>query len=253
MKLRKSKAVKGRMEILMKTAIVTGASSGIGTFIVKNLIEEGYRVYGFGRHFNDVNDMEEFITIELDLKYTDRLVNEIKKIRKNENISLLINNAGAGYFALHEEINIDKIHEMVCINLEIPMILTQLLLRDIKKNRGTIINISSVTAKKSNTYGCAYGATKAGLSSFASSLFDETRKYGVKVVTIHPDMTKTNLYRNADFDVGDTDDTYLNPKEVADAVKWVLNQREGMVITDITLKPQYHRLSRKSQKDKNKI
>lgn len=236
----------------MKTAIVTGASSGIGTFIVKNLIEEGYRVYGFGRNFNDVNYMEEFITIELDLKYTDRLVNEIKKIRKNENISLLINNAGAGYFALHEELNTDKIHEMVCINLEIPMILTQLLLRDIKRNRGTIINISSVTAKKSNPHGCAYGATKAGLSSFASSLFDETRKYGVKVVTIHPDMTKTNLYRNADFDVGDTDDTYLNPKDVADAVKWVLNQREGMVITDITLKPQYHRLSRKSIKDKNK-
>lgn len=236
----------------MKTAIVTGASSGIGAFIAKNLIEEGYRVYGFGRHFNNVNDMEEFITIELDLKYTDRLVNEIKKIRKNENISLLINNAGAGYFALHEELNTDKIHEMVCINLEIPMILTQLLLRDIKRNRGTIINISSVTAKKSNTHGCAYGATKAGLSSFASSLFDETRKYGVKVVTIHPDMTKTNLYRNADFDVGDTDDTYLNPKEVADAVKWVLNQREGMVITDITLKPQCHRISRKSIKDKNK-
>lgn len=234
----------------MKTAIVTGASSGIGKAITKNLIKEGYRVYGFGRHFDDVDETDEFIKIEFDLKDTKRLVNEIKNIRQKEDISLLVNNAGAGYFALHEELNADKIHEMVCINLEVPMIITQMLLRDIKRNKGTIVNISSITAKKTNPHGCAYGATKAGLSSFTASLFDETRKYGVRVVTIHPDMTKTNLYRNADFNVGNTEDTYLNPNEVADAVSFVLNQREGMVISDITLKPQYHRLTKSSRNKK---
>ena len=53
------------------------------------------------------------------------------------------------------------------------MIITNLLLRDLKKNKGTIINISSITAEKTNPHGCAYGATKAGLTSFSHSLFEE--------------------------------------------------------------------------------
>lgn len=228
----------------MEAAIVTGASSGIGRSIAESLIEEGYRVYGFGRCFDGVTVSDKLIKIELDLMDIGKLTDEIVKIKRNEDVSLLVNNAGIGYFAPHEELSASKIHEMVCINLEVPLVLTQMLLRDIKRNSGTIINISSVTAKKTNTHGCAYGATKAGLSSFAASLFDETRKHGVRVVAIHPDMAKTDFYRNADFNVGDTDDTYLSPEEVADTVIWALNRRRGMAVTDITLKPQYHRLSR---------
>lgn len=125
------------------------------------------------------------------------------------------------------------------------MILTCQLLRTLKKNRGYIINISSVTANASNPHGCAYGATKAGLSSFSRSLFDEARKYGVRVVTISPDMTQTNLYRNADFKEGEELESYLLPEEVACAVEYVLTQRDGLVISDITLKPQLHRIARK--------
>lgn len=228
----------------MKTAILTGASSGIGKAVTEVLIESGYKVYGFGRDFNNAADTDMLKIRQFDLTDTCSLVKEIKDIKKTESISFLINNAGVGYFALHEELNPSKIHEMVTVNLEVPMLLSQLLLRDIKKNKGSIINISSVTAKKSNPHGCAYGATKAGLSNFSESLFDEARKYGVKVAAIHPDMTKTNLYRNADFDIGDTMDSYLEPEEVAEAVKWIINHREGLAVTDITIKPQYHRLSK---------
>lgn len=228
----------------MKTAILTGASSGIGNAVTEVLIESGYKVYGFGRDFNNASGTDMLKIRQFDLTDTNRLVKEIKDIKKAESISLLINNAGVGYFALHEELNPSKIHEMVTVNMEVPMLLSQLLLRDIKKNKGSIINISSVTAKKSNPHGCAYGATKAGLSNFSESLFDEARKYGVKVAAIHPDMTKTNLYRNADFDIGDTMDSYLEPEEVAEAVKWIINHREGLAVTDITIKPQYHRLSK---------
>lgn len=125
------------------------------------------------------------------------------------------------------------------------MILTCQLLRELKKNKGYIINISSVTANASNPHGCAYGATKAGLSSFSHSLFDEARKYGVKVATISPDMTKTNLYRNANFREGDEAESYLLPEEIAKAVEYVLSQRDGLVVSDITLKPQLHRITRK--------
>lgn len=105
------------------------------------------------------------------------------------------------------------------------MIITNLLLRDLKKNKGTIINISSITAGKANPHGCAYGATKAGLTSFSHSLFEEARKYGVRVVNLEPDMTDTKLYRNADFTVDENEAARLQPVEVADAVIYVLEQR----------------------------
>ena len=158
---------------------------------------------------------------------------------------ILVNNAGVGYYGLHEELSPAKIKELVRTNLEVPMILSQQLLRNFKKHAGTIINISSVTAVGSNPHGCAYGATKAGLTSFSHSLFDEARKYGVKVVTIAPDMTKTDLYRNADFREGDEEESFLLPEEVADAVEFIVTRRDGMVVTDITLKPQLHRIKKK--------
>lgn len=225
-------------------AIVTGASSGIGRAIAKVLCESGYEVYGFGRDF-DKNPSEQFHQIVLDLMETSKLELAVKEILAKGNLKVLVNNAGVGYYGLHEELNAKKIQEMVRVNLEVPMILSALTLRELKKNAGYVINIASVTADKTNPHGCAYGATKAGLDSFSHSLFDEARKYGVKSVVIKPDMTATNLYRNADFEAEDDVMCCLQPDEVAAAVELVLNAREGMVLSDITLKPQYHRLHRK--------
>ena len=240
------------MEISMcknaKAAIVTGASSGIGWAVSRTLCEMGYQVFGIGRDFSahaGEEGIEHFHPIVCDLLNTEQLIAQIKEIRAGSRVEILINNAGIGYYGLHEELNLYKIQKMVRTNLEVPMILTNLLLRDLKKNEGNIINISSVTAQKSNPHGCAYGATKAGLSSFSQSLFDEARKYGVRVTAIQPDMTKTNLYRHADFKEADAPDTYLAPEEVAEAVRFILSRRKGSNITELTLTPQKHRIARK--------
>ena len=255
---------------MKKTAIVTGASSGIGSRISRVLVEMGYEVYGFGREFPEKEseqirtklDPAELIGTEngtdkqnqengmlhrivCDLLDTQELERQIKEIRRQSEVSLLVNNAGVGYYGLHEELNVQKIQKLVRTNLEVPMVLTNLLLRDLKKYSGTVINISSVTAQLSNPHGCAYGATKAGLSSFSRSLFDEVRKYGVRVVTIQPDMTKTDLYRNADFAQGEEEDSYLLPEEIAETVRDILQMRKGVVVTEITLRPQLHRIRRK--------
>ncbi|MBD5393116.1 MAG: SDR family oxidoreductase [Lachnospiraceae bacterium] len=226
-------------------AIVTGASSGIGLEISRVLLRLGYEVFGIGRNFVIESEEERFHKIVCDVLDTEKLCDIVKKIAAQNRVLVLVNNAGTAYYGLHEELNAKKIQQMVRTNLEVPMILTCRLLRELKKNRGYVINISSVTANGTNPHGCAYGATKAGLSSFSHSLFDEARKYGVKVVTISPDMTKTSLYRNADFWEGDEEGSYLMPEEVAGAVEYVLSQREGLIISDITLKPQIHRIKRK--------
>lgn len=230
-----------------KAAIVTGASSGIGYEVSRKLCTLGYEVYGIGREFGKVSleDMEHFHAIVCDMLDTQKLCACVRQIAAQNQIQVLVNNAGVGYYGLHEELSPLKIKELVRINLEAPMILTQQLLRHLKKNAGYVINISSVTAGKSNPHGCAYGATKAGLASFSRSLFDETRKYGVKVATVFPDMTQTNLYRNADFREGEEPESYLLPEEVAEAVELILSRREGMVVTDIGLRPQLHRIQKK--------
>lgn len=230
-----------------EAAIVTGASSGIGAAIAGRLCGLGYEVFGFGRDFEkeELVQSDRFHPVVCDLLDTERLCGSVKEIASQHQVRILVNNAGVGYYGLHEELSPAKIKELVRTNLEVPMILSQQLLRNFKKHAGTIINISSVTAVGSNPHGCAYGATKAGLTSFSHSLFDEARKYGVKVVTIAPDMTKTDLYRNADFREGDEEESFLLPEEVADAVEFIVTRRDGMVVTDITLKPQLHRIKKK--------
>ena len=241
------------------TAIVTGASSGIGRAISEKLGVLGYEVFGIGRRFDteedrDIagvlqceNDLKNaiFHPIICDLTDTDKLCAIVKQVTSEHTVKVLVNNAGAAYYGLHEELNPKKIQEMVRVNLEAPLILTQQLLRTLKKNGGYIINISSVTAKQPSPHRCAYAATKAGLASFSSSLFDEARKYGVKVTAVYPDMTETNLYRNADFTVGEEKESYLTPEEVAEAVEYVLTQREGIVIPELVLRPQFHRIRKK--------
>lgn len=183
----------------------------------------------------------------LDTKKLPGVVAALQKEWKQEKrtLALLVNNAGTAYYGLHEEIRADGIFEMVRVNLEVPMLLTQQLLRTLKQNHGAIINISSVTAIGSNPHGVAYGATKAGLLSFSRSLFDEARKYGVCVTAILPDMTDTQLYRHADFEADPAMDAHLEPADVADAVEYALSTRAGTCVPEIILRPQLHRIRKK--------
>ena len=233
-----------------KIAIVTGASSGIGKSISGRLMKMGYEVYGIGRDFgSDTCASEDFHPIVCDLRNTDKLLEIVRNIMKeaDRQLSLLVNNAGVAYYGLHEELNPEKISEMVRVNLEVPMILTQQLLRILKENKGNIINISSVTAISSNPHGVAYGATKAGLMNFSRSLFDEARKYGIGVTAILPDMTDTALYRNADFEADEHHEAHLEPEDVADAVEYALSVREGTCVPEIVLRPQIHRIKKKNK------
>lgn len=233
---------------MSKSAIVTGASSGIGLAICETLLQMDYEVYGIGRDFkaaDRVTASSDFHVVELDLLDTAKLETEIRAIAKGKDIHLLINCAGVGFYGLHEEIASSDLSAMVRTNLEVPIVLTNLLLRKLKETQGTIINIASITAIESNPHGAAYGATKAGLLSFSRSLFDEARKYGVKVTTILPDMTDTNLYRNADFEASKEVSARLLPQDVSDAVKYILTADPHMVITEFTLRPQLHRIEKK--------
>ncbi len=244
-----------------RVALVTGASSGIGREIAGLLIENGIDVYGVGRTFAAEDFAEggfykkgsgRFTPLTADLSEfygAKKLAEELREIlrRKKETLNFLVNCAGIAYYGLHENLDAVKIHEMVSVNVEAPMVLANEFLRELRENRGTVVNISSVTAKsQANTHGCAYGATKAALTSFGNSLFEEVRKHGVRVCNIHPDLTETNLYRNADFTVSGEAVSCLFAREVAEAVLCCIEAREGLVVTDITVRPSINKIVKKN-------
>ncbi|MDO4690103.1 MAG: SDR family NAD(P)-dependent oxidoreductase [Fusobacterium sp.] len=229
----------------MKIALVTGATSGIGYEITKKLLNMNFKVYGLGRNFDKIKiDDVNFFKIKCDLSKLDSLEKTLHSLKKM-NFNLIVHSAGLAYFSLHEEMNISKIKNMVSVNLQAPLIITQYFLRTLKVNRGTIINISSVTAKKESPYAAAYSATKAGLSHFGRSLFEEVRKYGVKVITLHLDMTKTNFYKNSFFECHEDENSYIKTSDVSKTLEFILNQDSNIVINELIIKPQRHIIKRK--------
>ncbi|OUM88648.1 MAG: 3-oxoacyl-ACP reductase [Bacillus thermozeamaize] len=232
-----------------KAALVTGASSGIGLEIVKTLLAMGHPVYGLARDFSKTDFAHErFWPIPCDITRIDELRRALATIRdQGHKIHILVNNAGVGFFGPHEQLRPEQIEQMVLTNLAAPLVLTQMTLRQIKETQGVIINLSSITAKKSSTHGCAYAATKAGLTHFGVSLFDEIRKTGARVITIHPDLTTTPFYDHLDFRPGDHPGSRLTPESVAEAVRFALSQPAGAVVTDITLRPQRNQIVRKTR------
>ena len=226
----------------LKTAIVTGASSGIGLAIAKMLAEEGCKVYGIGRIFPEGCDFFEK-RISLDLRDTEILLEKVAAIK---DVNILVNAAGSAFYGLAEFNTPAQIQEMCRVDLEAPMILTSALLPKLKDSKGMIINIASVTSTRINTHGAVYGALKAGLRSYGRSLYEEVRKTGVRVVTVCPDLTAgTKLYRNADFKPSEEEGCFLLPEDTAECVKSVINMREGAAVTEVEVRPQFNRIVKK--------
>ena len=222
-----------------KTAVVTGARSGIGKSITERLLTMGFHVIGISRTITaaDINHID-FLPLQCDLSQSNNISKQCQVLMGNATISLLVNAAGFGRFEPHEALSSHTIEAMTAVNLTAPMILSNLLLRTLKTNEGTIINITSIEAVRSSKFSALYSATKAGLRAFGHSLFEEVRKSGVNIVTLNPDMTDTDFFKPLRFGVSDRDDSRLISNDIADAVEQILTMRKGASITEMTIRPQ---------------
>ncbi|MDD5372759.1 MAG: SDR family NAD(P)-dependent oxidoreductase [Sulfurimonas sp.] len=220
----------------MKKVVVTGASSGIGKEITARLLKLGYEVIGVSRNVKKEDFESEFFKpMQADLS-NEASTAEICKSLSKENIFMLINCAGFGRFEPHEELSAKTIADMVFLNLTAPMLLTNALLRDLKKNSGYLININSIEALKSNKFAGVYSATKSGLKAFGDSLFEETRKSALSVTNINPDMTQSNFYSDLRFETTANEDEKLLASDIADAVEHILSMRKGAVVSEYTIR-----------------
>lgn len=228
----------------MATAIVTGTSSGIGEAIAQVLLQNGYNVIGLSRRRGDIHHpLFEHLPCDLsDLAVVDILQ---KKLVELEDLEILVNAAGFGRFEPHEELSTKVITDMIAINLTTPILLANALLRPLKKAKGLIVNITSIEATRHSKFSALYSATKAGLRAFGLTLFEETRNGGVKVVTINPDMTETPFFDGFRFGVGEDDDTKLFTSDIAQAIQYLLDAREGICVTEMTIRSQRFGITKK--------
>jgi len=229
----------------MKLAVVTGASSGIGRAISLRLLSLGYRVIGVSRSV-DSNDFESdnFSALNVDLSDEKETLQLCQTLQK-ESAFILVNAAGFGRFEPHEELSPKTVTQMTFLNLTAPMLLTNALLRSLKKNDGYLININSIEAIRASKFAGVYSATKAGLKAFSDSLFEETRRSELSITNINPDMTESHFYDDLRFETSKKEDEKLLASDIADALEHILSMRKGAVVSDYTIRSLKFGISKK--------
>lgn len=186
---------------MKKVAVVTGASSGIGREIAKLYLTKGYSLVLSGRNeqgFDYVKGKDGVDIVLGDItksesrkKIQDLIVNKYKQL------DILVNNAGITYIQPFEENTEEQINEIFATNLKAPMLLTQDLYETMRTQKGgTIIFINSAAGKQGYPNHTMYSTMKFGLYGFSQSLRQEAKKYGIRVISIHPGGVNTKLYNN---------------------------------------------------------
>lgn len=192
-------------QLQAKNAIITGANRGLGRALLTELAQNGINIWAMVRAISP--DFEVFIKhisdeygvwvrpVCVDLGSEECIKNAYREIAGDKKtIDILINNAGIGHMGLFQLTKTDFLKNLYHVNVFAPMILTQLILRNMTRQKyGRIINIASTAASEIYEGNSIYGSSKAALIAFTQSLAAETYKYGVTVNAIAPGLIDTDM------------------------------------------------------------
>ena len=221
-------------------ALVTGGGSGIGRAVAVRLAREGAAVVVVGRRAEPLAETVAVIerhggraaAVQADLAVIADLTRLADEARAAFGpIDHLINNAVMNYGGPFDVVTVDQIRHMLAVSFEAPLVLTRLLLPEMKRGgRGSVVMIGS-TALVGWPEVATYSATKAGLDGFAQALRREVAAFGVHVSAVHPAGTDTpsmtDQARRAFESVG----FVIHPPEtVADAVVKAITQRKARIV-----------------------
>ena len=191
---------------MTRTAVITGATSGIGAAYAKRLAADGYDLIITGRRQEIIKKLVDDLTDKHGIKVKVLIVelsddHDIQKvidaINSTDDVEVLINNAG---FDPDEEhfmgIELRDAERMIKVHQIVPVRLAYAVVPKMEKRRkGTIINVSSGGAFLPSPNIIIYGATKAFLKMFSESLYMDLRGKGIKVQVLCPGFTRTDFHR----------------------------------------------------------
>ena len=188
-----------RTSLSGKTAIVTGASAGIGRQIAIRLAEEGLQVALAARNAEKLEELTEqlhrqgrtAISVPTDVVQHEQLVRLVQRVKTEfGRIDILVNNAGVGTFHDFHTLPLPEVRKAIDVNLTAAIELSQLVLPSMLEFRwGRIVNMASTAGKHGPAFGAVYGATKAALIAFTQSLRSEYHGTGVSATVICPGFT----------------------------------------------------------------
>ncbi|MGG1679796.1 SDR family NAD(P)-dependent oxidoreductase [Neobacillus sp. NRS-1170] len=186
---------------MKKTALITGATSGLGYEFVKLLANDGYNLVLVARDEEKLKEIKqsysqlEVTVIPKDLSVigaAKEVFNEIED--RGIDIDVLVNNAGFGLMGSFDELDIQKQLNMIQLNITALTELTYYCLQKMKqRNVGKILNVASTAAFQPGPQMAVYYATKAYVLSFSEALVEELSGSAVTVTTLCPGPTKTNF------------------------------------------------------------
>lgn len=239
------------MEVQM-IAMVTGASSGFGESISRQLVQADYKVIGTGRRAERLAALADelgaqFLPLAFDVqdKAATRAAIAALPAEWSE-VDLLVNNAGLalGLESAHKA-DLEDWEQMIATNISGLTLLTRLLLPGmVARNRGHVINIGSIAGTYPYPGGNVYGATKAFVKQFSLNLRADLAGTAIRVTNVEPGLCGGTEFSNVRFHGDDAKaaSVYqgveaIQPEDIANTVLWVSQQPAHVNINSIEIMP----------------
>ncbi len=220
---------------MTRTALVTGATSGIGRALVAQLLAREVKVFATGRNQAALAELEQkgVTTACYDLSEASAAATLYREVSSKCGVpDFLINNAGYNSRkAAWTEVTDEEMDKQWMVNFRAPAILCREALKEMsQRGTGHIVNVLSTVALHSNPTMGLYTAMKEGLFGLTKVLIKEAREAGVKVTAVHPGGTDTGFREKARPD-------YLKPESAAHMLCDVLFAPADVVVHELTFRP----------------
>lgn len=230
-------------QLIGKTAIVTGASSGIGTAIAKELAEQGANVVLAARNKKkleniaaDIGQKENVIYVQTDMtnkQDVDFLAKQAKQIFGN--VDIYVNNAGIMGPSRVLEGEVANWEQMIDVNIKGALYgIHSVLPAMVERKCGHIVNIASDSGFEVIERLTVYCATKFAVRAISVGLEKELARTGVRTTNISPGMVETPLSSKSPFE---SDRKKLEPADIAKAVVYAVTQPDHVNVNEITVRP----------------
>ena len=226
------------------TALITGASSGIGAVYADRLARRGYDLILVARNVERLAALAMRLTDETgrsveilaaDLTERTDLSSVERVLRTDASITLLLNNAGVGATAPLLRSDIVKMDAMIALNVGVPTHLTYAVAPAfVARGSGTIINIASIVAIAPELLNGVYGGSKAFVLAFSRSLHHELADEGIRVQAVLPGATATDFWSIAGTPVASLPDgIVMSAEDMVDAALAGLDQGELVTLPSL--------------------
>lgn len=237
----------------MKTALITGATSGIGKATAELLAKQGFRLILCGRRTEILDQLKTELSAHTEifsLNFDQRYLGEVEVAFESlpvdwKNIDILINNAGNAH-GLESLIdgNISDWDMMIDGNVKGLLYVSKMIMPGMKeRNSGHIVNISSVAARQTYANGVVYCASKKAVDIISDGMRLELTEFGIKVTNIQPGAVETDFSKvRFKGDEDRANSVYqgyeaLKAEDVADAIAYCINAPKHVMISDLTIYP----------------